>query len=53
MREILWVFLRHHGIHHRGQLTVLCRLAGGTCPAPYGPNREQMAKMREQMAGKA
>jgi uncharacterized damage-inducible protein DinB len=53
IRQILWVFLLHHMIHHRGQLTVLCRLAGSTCPAPYGPNREQMAKMREQMAAKA
>ena len=53
VRDILWVFLLHHMIHHRGQLTVLCRLAGGACPAPYGPNREQMAKLREQMAAKA
>ena len=53
IREILWVYLLHHMIHHRGQLTVLCRLAGGACPAPYGPNREQMAKMRQQMAAKA
>jgi uncharacterized damage-inducible protein DinB len=52
-RDILWVFLLHHAIHHRGQLSVLCRLAGGVAPAPYGPNREQMAKMREQMAAKA
>ena len=47
VRQILWEFLLHHQIHHRGQLSVLCRLAGGVAPAPYGPNREEMAKMRE------
>lgn len=44
--EVLWVWLLHHVIHHRGQLTVLCRLAGGTPPGVYGPNREEMAAMR-------
>lgn len=53
VRDILWIFLLHHTIHHRGQLSLMCRLAGGCSPAPYGPNREQMAKMREQMAAKA
>lgn len=50
IRQILWTMLLHHQIHHRGQLSVLCRLAGGTAPAPYGPNREEMAKIREKMA---
>ena len=50
IRQILWTMLLHHQIHHRGQLSVLCRLAGGTAPAPYGPNREEMAKFREKMA---
>jgi len=53
VREILWTMLLHHEIHHRGQLSVLCRLAGGCAPAPYGPNREQMAAMREQMVAAA
>ncbi len=52
IRNILWVALLHHHIHHRGQLSVLCRLAGGVAPAPYGPNREQMAAMRAKMAAK-
>lgn len=52
VRQILWDFLLHHQIHHRGQLSVVCRLAGGIAPAPYGPNREEMAKMREAMAAK-
>jgi uncharacterized damage-inducible protein DinB len=53
IREILWVYLLHHMIHHRGQLSVLCRLAGGCSPAPYGLNREQAAAMREKMAATA
>ena len=53
IRNILWSALLHHHIHHRGQLSVLCRLAGGIAPAPYGPNREQMAAFREKMAAKA
>ena len=45
--EILWgaVF---HNIHHRGQLSLMCRLAGGVSPGVYGPNREEMAPMRAQ-----
>jgi hypothetical protein len=27
----------------------MCRLAGGTPPGIYGPNREDMAAMRERM----
>jgi uncharacterized damage-inducible protein DinB len=50
VRQVLWTMLLHHEIHHRGQLSVLCRLAGGRAPAPYGPNREEMAKLREKMA---
>jgi uncharacterized damage-inducible protein DinB len=50
VRQILWTMLLHHEIHHRGQLSLMCRLAGGCAPAPYGPNREEMAKMREKMA---
>jgi len=46
IREILWSALIGHGIHHRGQLTLMCRLAGGQAPGLYGPNREEMAAMR-------
>jgi uncharacterized damage-inducible protein DinB len=47
--DILWgtVF---HNIHHRGQLILMCRLAGGSSPGIYGPNREETAAMREQAA---
>lgn len=46
IRSILWDMIVAHGIHHRGQLTLMCRLAGGQCPGIYGPNREEMAAMR-------
>ena len=35
-----------HGVHHRGQLALMCRLAGGQAPGLYGPNREETAAMR-------
>ena len=46
VRSILWDMIIAHGIHHRGQLTLMCRLAGGQAPGVYGPNREDMAAMR-------
>jgi uncharacterized damage-inducible protein DinB len=46
IRDIMWDFIMAHGIHHRGQLSLMCRLAGGQCPGLYGPNREEMAAMR-------
>jgi uncharacterized damage-inducible protein DinB len=42
IRELLWTLVLMHGIHHRGQLTLMCRLAGGRPCAVYGPTREQM-----------
>ncbi|MEO8202147.1 MAG: DinB family protein [Gemmatimonadota bacterium] len=39
-----------HSIHHRGQLTVLCRLAGGVPPDLFGQRREE-ASPRPQVAG--
>jgi uncharacterized damage-inducible protein DinB len=46
IRDILWGMIISHGIHHRGQLTLMCRLAGGKAPGLYGPNREEAAAMR-------
>lgn len=46
IRDILWGATLLHGIHHRGQLSLMCRLAGGQAPGLYGPNREEMAAMR-------
>ena len=48
-RDILWGAMLMHMIHHRGQLSLLCRLAGGTPPGIYGPNREEMAALQERM----
>ena len=49
IRDILGGAILMHLIHHRGQLSLLCRLAGGTSPGIYGPNREEMAAMQERM----
>ena len=46
IREILRDAILSHGIHHRGQLSLMCRLAGGQAPGMYGPNREETAAMR-------
>jgi uncharacterized damage-inducible protein DinB len=46
IRQILWNMIISHGIHHRGQLSLMCRLAGGQAPGLYGPNREETAAMR-------
>jgi uncharacterized damage-inducible protein DinB len=46
IREILTSAIVAHGVHHRGQLTLMCRLAGGQAPGLYGPNREETAAMR-------
>jgi len=49
IRDILWGAMLMHLIHHRGQLSLMCRMAGGKSPGIYGPNREEMAAMRERM----
>lgn len=36
-------FILLHNVHHRGQLSLLCREAGGQPTPPYGPTRETMA----------
>jgi uncharacterized damage-inducible protein DinB len=46
IRDILWDAIVAHGIHHRGQLCLMCRLTGGQPPGLYGPNREETAAMR-------
>jgi uncharacterized damage-inducible protein DinB len=46
VRDMLWRGLLLHMVHHRGQLSVLCRLGGGISPGMHGPNREEMAAMR-------
>jgi len=44
--DILYGVLLSHLIHHRGQLVLMTRLAGGVPPGMYGPTREEMAAMR-------
>jgi uncharacterized damage-inducible protein DinB len=46
IRDILWGMIISHSIHHRGQLSLMCRLAGGQAPGLYGPNREESAALR-------
>jgi uncharacterized damage-inducible protein DinB len=53
IRDILWGAMLHHFVHHRAQLVLLCRQAGGMPPGLYGPNREEMQALKEKMAAKA
>ena len=46
IRELLWSAILLHQTHHRGQLSVLLRLAGGAAPGMFGPNREETARRR-------
>ena len=50
IRNILWDMIICHGVHHRGQLALMCRLAGGEAPGLYGPNREETAARRATAA---
>jgi uncharacterized damage-inducible protein DinB len=47
IRSLLWRKLLLHAVHHRGQLMLLCRLAGGVPPGLYGRTREETAAQRE------
>ena len=38
--DALWMFL-YDNIHHRGQLTVYQRIAGGKVPSIYGPSGDE------------
>jgi uncharacterized damage-inducible protein DinB len=46
VRHVLWSAMLQHLIHHRGQLVMLCRQAGGKPPGLYGPTREETLAMR-------
>lgn len=50
IRDVLWSAVLLHLAHHRGQLSVLARLAGSTVPGLYGPNREETAAMKARAA---
>lgn len=53
IRDILWDMIILHSVHHRGQLALMCRLAGGQTPGLYGPNREEMAAMRAKASAQS
>ena len=40
VRNVLWDFMLLHELHHRGQLALLSRQAGGKNPSLFGPTRE-------------
>jgi uncharacterized damage-inducible protein DinB len=42
IRNVLWDFMLLHAIHHRGQLTLMVREAGGKPAVMYGATRETM-----------
>ena len=42
VRDILMDFILLHNVHHRAQLSQMCRGAGGQPTSLYGPTREQM-----------
>jgi len=45
--QFLAIILRHEA-HHRGQMTVLMRMAGLPVAGPYGPSREEWLQMGMQ-----
>ena len=53
VRDVLWNMVLLHGIHHRGQLALMCRLAGGRPPGLFGPTREETAARRPAAAASA
>jgi uncharacterized damage-inducible protein DinB len=50
IRDLLWRQLLLHAVHHRGQLTLLCRLAGGVPPGLFGRTRESSPQRTQAVA---
>ncbi len=46
VRNVLWDFMLLHGIHHRGQLSLMARQSGGTPASMFGPAREVLPLRR-------
>ncbi len=53
VRDLLWSSVLLHQIHHRGQLALMCRLAGGRPTALYGPTREDFPLPRPKPSAAA
>lgn len=51
--DLMWGVLLHHHIHHRGQLQLVARLAGGTPTGLYGPTLEEGRTSRPAMEGQS
>jgi uncharacterized damage-inducible protein DinB len=49
--QVLRFPLLHHHLHHRGQLMMMIRMAGGVPSRVYGPNREDDAAVRREIEG--
>jgi uncharacterized damage-inducible protein DinB len=52
VRNVLWLPLLHHLIHHRGQLMMMIRMAHGVPSRVYGPTREDDAAVRARAQGR-
>jgi uncharacterized damage-inducible protein DinB len=50
--DLLWRKLLMHAVHHRGQLTLLCRLAGGVPLGLFGRTREETPARRVSEAAR-
>ena len=50
IRSLLWRKLLMHAVHHRGQLVLLCRIAGGVPPGLFGRTREETAALQAAAA---
>ena len=49
-RSLLWRKLLLHSVHHRGQLALLCRMAGGVPPGLFGRTREETSARQVAVA---
>ena len=53
IRNLLWRKVLLHAVHHRGQLMLVCRLAGGIPPGLLGLTREERAARQTSAAAVA
>ncbi|HEY3056539.1 MAG TPA: DinB family protein [Thermoanaerobaculia bacterium] len=53
VRDLLWSAVLLHEMHHRGQLVLMCRLAGARPAAMFGPTREDFPLPKPKSAAAA